>query len=295
MNSGFDSWSSEAATEDGFVVLNASLIKQRLLQQGLSKRGLAELAGISPVTAGRATSSQKIQISKAHKILDALDISDPTGYFVTTTGDGSAVGTEAEQDDVLVEWQIEGMDTQEFQLSNGLTFRRYKLVHREMPGTRARGKCYDLTQLRTRDHKRVQEQLTRHPVVCRTLRGCPRIPVNERVVSNRKRDRFWIIDGWYEGVTLEEKLRYGPLSPARLPVVMKQILDGLETMHAAASLQILKRDRRDYTQRRIIRFILPNDLRGSIAFQSGKLVSLSVPSWLLIEGSLHASFSQAIL
>jgi hypothetical protein len=228
----------QITTKDGFLVLDSSMVQQLLVQRGLSVRGLAKLADVSPNTALRVTHNEKIQLASARKIFDALEIADPRP-FIQSSSTTQPVGSSAtyHDDEVLGEWQVESMDTRSIELSNGLTFQRYKLIHRELPDTRAWGKCYDLTQLRTRDQTRVQEQLTRHPVVCRALRHCPRFPANERVVCNRDRSRFWVIDAWYAGPTLEDKLRYGPLSPSLLPRVMKQILEGLEALHQAAIIR----------------------------------------------------------
>ena len=124
-------------------------------------------------------------------------------------------------------------------LSNGLEFRICKLAHQVLPHTLARGKCYDLRRLSTRDCERAKEQLLRHPIVCRRVEPNPRFPINERVLYSDDRSRFWVIDRWFDGITLTDKLRYGPLPSKLLPMVMRQILEALDALHR---LQIIRRE-----------------------------------------------------
>ncbi len=60
----------------------------------------------------------------------------------------------------------------------------------------------------------------------------PQFPINERVLYSEDQSRFWVIDRWFDGITLEDKLTYGPLPTRLLPIVMAQILDGLAALHA---------------------------------------------------------------
>ena len=228
------SLSGEASLQsDSYVVLKSDRMHELRMAQGMSIRQFADLTDVSPNTAARFFRDQRIQWRIARQLFDKLGIRDMRPYIRSGESEHQAGQGVFEQDAaVLLEWRLQSPLGQPLELSNGLVCQVCKLVHREMPDTYARGKCYDLAELRTRDQQRVQEQLLRHPQICRKLLGCPRIPVNERVVYSQDRSRFWVIDAWFDGITLEDKLRYGPLSRSLLPRVMKQVLQGVEAMHA---------------------------------------------------------------
>ena len=200
------------------------------VERGLSVRQFAELAGVAPNTAARFFRRQPVQWGIARRALDNLGIADIRPYLLKEDGDAETSFDELDAA-VLAEWRVDNAMSRPITLSNGLEFRVCKLAHLVMPGTYGRGKCYDLRHLRTRDQHRVEEQLLRHPKVCRSVGPHPRFPVNERVLYSDDRSRFWVIDRWLDGISLESKLRYGPLSPALLPKVMTQILEGLSALH----------------------------------------------------------------
>jgi serine/threonine protein kinase len=206
-------------------------------RQALSVREFAELADVSPHTAARFFRGKRVQWRKARKLFDSLGIADMRTFLKSDDRDGQTL--EDLDASILAEWRIENVASQTVTLSNGLAFRICKLAHSVLPDTFGRGKCYDLTNLRTQDERRVQEQLLRHPTVCRAMAACPRFPANERVLYSDDRRRFWVIDRWFDGITLADKLRYGPLAPDLLPRVMRQILEGLAELHAH---QIIRRE-----------------------------------------------------
>lgn len=218
---------------DGYVVLDPKLMDKLRLEKGISRRGFAELADTSPTTAYRFFNGRRIQTRIARQLFSALDICDMTPYLIRT-GDGQELDAT-----VLAEWRIENALTQSVQLSNGLAFQLYQLSHKVLRQTFGRGKCYDLRELNTRDGERVREQLLRHPNVCRSVGPHPQIPSNERVLYSEDRLRFWVIDRWFDGITLEDKLRYGPLDGRALAKLMTQILSGLSALH---SKQIIRRE-----------------------------------------------------
>ena len=211
--------------EQGYVVLDPEQLEQLRLEKGLSRRQFAELAHVAPTTAYRFFNRQRVQTSTARRLFDGLDIEDMRPYLIRG-------GQETGDQRVLAEWQIDNALTKPVTLSNGLEFRVCQLSHKVLPATLGRGKCYDLRKLNTRDSDRVQEQLLRHPTVCRLVGEHPQLPVNERVLYSEDRMRFWVIDRWFDGVTLEDKLRYGPLEGQQLAKTMLQILAGLEALHA---------------------------------------------------------------
>ena len=214
---------------DGYVVLDPKRMEQLRLNKGVSRRGFAELADASPTTAYRFFEGKRIQIQIARRLFDNLGIQDFRPYLVSN--DRAKGGALDSDGSALTEWRIENVMSKPVTLSNGLEFQVCKLTHEVLPNTHGRGKCYDLRQLNSRDDLRAKEQLLRHPSVCRMLEQHPRFPVNERVLYSEDKVRFWVIDRWFDGVTLEEKLRYGPLTGNLLAKVMWQLLDGISALH----------------------------------------------------------------
>jgi len=214
--------------DDGYVVLDAPRMEALRVREGLSIRQFAALADVSPNTASRFFQGERVQWQTARKLFNNLGINDLQPYLR-----GREVGTPASLDaSLLGEWRIQNALSQPLTLSNGLQFQLFRLAHTVLPDTFGRGKCYDLLQLATRDQQHVQEQLLRHPTVCRAVAPHPLFPINERVLYSDDRQRFWVIDRWFDGITLAEKLRYGPLPSRLLPQVMRQIVEGLQVLHA---------------------------------------------------------------
>ncbi len=222
---------------DGYVVVNSKRMEQLRLQKGMSRRSLAQHCGLSPTTVSRFFTQEQIQTESARKLFESLEIWDMRPYLLDEPGDVSDVGRLDAH--VLAEWRIENSLTQPVTLSNGLEFHVFKLAHTVLSGTYGRGKCYDLTRLNTRDTDRVREQLLRHPTVCRAVGPHPQLPTNERVLYSEDQLRFWVIDRWFDGITLEEKLGYGPLKGQSLAKLMLQILAGLKALH---DQQIVRRE-----------------------------------------------------
>ena len=215
--------------ERGYFVVDSEQMNRLRLERGLSARGLADLADVSPTTAGRFFNSERLQVATLTKVFKALDIDDMRPYLI----DGGVAKTVFGQRDadVLAEWQVDNALTRPVQLSNGLSFRTFQLTHRVLPDTFGRGKCYELSQLNTRDAARVREQLLRHPLVCRSVREQKHFPINERVLYSEDETRFWVIDRWFDGLTLNDRLRYEPLRGQQLAKVMTEILHALRALH----------------------------------------------------------------
>ena len=216
--------------DDGYVILNARLIEELRRQQELSRKELAVRTDISPHTMYRMLGGKRIQMKTARKFFRALHIDHFHDYLISGEP-GEDLHADLAEDGVLAEWRVQHVLSPSVRLSNDLQFRICKLVHRVLPNTFGRGKCYDLEHLRTRDATRVAEQLARHPSVCRTVGPHPQIPVNERVMYNADKTRFWVVDRWFDGITLQDKLQCGPLQPSELARVMSQLLAGLAALH----------------------------------------------------------------
>lgn len=217
--------------DNGYVVLDARKMEEIRMQKGMSVRQFAMLAEVSGNTAARFFREEQIQWQVARRLFNSLGIEDFRPFLRSEGTNNTASDVTADRH-LLGEWQISTPISAEQKLSNGLKFQLFKLEHTLLPNTFGRGKCFNLDELRTRDSNRVQEQLLRHPTVCRSVAPHLRFPVNERVLYNDSRDRFWVIDRWFDGITLIDKLRYGPIGMAKLLIIMTQILEGLDALHA---------------------------------------------------------------
>ena len=129
------------------------------------------------------------------------------------------------------EWVEETTLTGWRRTSNGLQYQILRMRHKDLPGRLGRGKLYDLRALSDDERERRRTQLLRHPEICRRLSGSRFFPVNEKTTSVDKNRLWWIIDGWVEGVSLEERLDDGPVASERLPRMMRQILEALAILH----------------------------------------------------------------
>lgn len=222
--------------EDGYVILNAQRIEELRRHRALSRKELAVRTDISPHTMYRMLGGKRVQMKTVRKFFQALHIDEFHDYLMS--GEASEMPpADFAEDGVLAEWNVQHVLSPSIRLSNDLQFRVCKLTHRVLPNTFGRGKCYDLEHLRTRDAMRVAEQLTRHPSVCRAVGPHPQIPVNERVMYNDQKTRFWVIDRWFDGVTLQDRLQFGPLPPSELARLMTQLLDGLAVLHNHAIIR----------------------------------------------------------
>ena len=117
--------------------------------------------------------------------------------------------------------------------SNGASYYLWKLVHRLERNRFARGKCYDLSALPTREHGQIREYVVRHGEVCNRLADHPRFPKHFTTTPDASGKTWWVIDEWTPGPTLEEVLFRKPLHRDVLPRVMREIADGLKALHGA--------------------------------------------------------------
>ena len=263
---------ADGNADDGCVVLDPERMGKMQLDRGLSARGLARLADISPTTAGRFFSRKPLQLATVRKAFDALDIDDISPYLI---GGGVAENEFGQRDaDVLAEWKVEYVLTRPMHLSNGLSFRTFKLRHHVLPKTYGRGKCYDITQLNTRDASRVREQLLRHPLVCRSVAEQKHFPTNERVVFSTDEQRFWVVDQWFDGPTLEDRLRDGALRGQELAKVMTETLRAIQTLH---DQKIIRRELSS-------QYIVLSEPKGNVLFTELELAKL-------VEGAVSVSES----
>jgi len=129
------------------------------------------------------------------------------------------------------EWTIQDYG-QVITCPNGLQFQTHKLWH-EIAEQFDCGKLYDLHGIHASDRRLAQECLRRHHRVLKTVEPHSVFPIYRQLFQDKQQDRWWLIESWVDGNTLEHKLQHGPLSPPLLSQVMYQLAEGLFRLHQA--------------------------------------------------------------
>lgn len=131
------------------------------------------------------------------------------------------------------EWDVEGPLEGEQQTSNGLHYDIWKVRHRHVPDRLGRAKCYDLSQLSSKDRTRSRTHLTRHSEVCDRVGAHPHMARNLSTTEWEHGGLWWVIDEWVEGEKLSHLLDSQRLPLAVMPNLLRQIAAALQAMHAA--------------------------------------------------------------
>jgi serine/threonine protein kinase len=131
------------------------------------------------------------------------------------------------------EWDAIQPIEEEQQTSNGLRYDVWKLRHRHVANRLGRAKCYDLSQLSTKDRTRLKTHLTRHSEVCDRIGSHPNIARNVSAAEWECGALWWVIDEWIDGENLSALLESNRLSAPAVPNIMRQIASALQAMHAA--------------------------------------------------------------
>lgn len=131
------------------------------------------------------------------------------------------------------EWDVMENVEGEQQTSNGLCYDVWKVRHRHIPDRFGRGKCYDLSQLSTKERARLKNYLTRHSQICDRLGTHPNIARNWSAIEWEHGEFWWIIDEWVDGEKLSTLLEAHRLPAATVPDIMRQTASALHAMHQA--------------------------------------------------------------
>lgn len=131
------------------------------------------------------------------------------------------------------EWDVIENVEGEQQTSNGLRYDVWKLRHRHVDDRVGCAKCYDLSQLSTRDRTRLKNHLTRHSQVCDRIGAHPNMARNLSATEWEHGEFWWVIDEWIDGEKLSTLLESRRLPATAIPSVMRQIASPLQAMHAA--------------------------------------------------------------
>lgn len=117
--------------------------------------------------------------------------------------------------------------------SNGLRYDVWKLRHRHVANRFGRAKCYDLSQLSSKDRSRLRNHLTRHSEICDRVGPHPNIARNVGATEWEHGGLWWVIDEWIDGDKLSVLLESRRLPADAIPNLMRQIAGALQAMHAA--------------------------------------------------------------
>jgi serine/threonine protein kinase len=102
-----------------------------------------------------------------------------------------------------------------------------------MTNVLARGKCYNLTGMKSLDEEQAEEMLVRHSQICHLIGGHPHIATNLSCKKSIDENSWWVIDQWVAGKSLGDVLRNGPLEITLLRTIMTQVATGLLALHKA--------------------------------------------------------------
>jgi serine/threonine protein kinase len=111
----------------------------------------------------------------------------------------------------------------------------------------------------------VRAKILRHAEICRRMGRHPQIPILHATFGVPQGDKWWVVEEFVAGETLDVHLRNGPLSKKLLPRVMGQIAEGLAALHTAGIV------RRELAPR----FIILRESDDSVVltdFELGKLL-----------------------
>lgn len=211
------------------VRLDQARLERELLRLGMTMSGFAAReTDLDRRTVAKAFKGKPVSIASAMQIASAFGYDDLRHLMASPCDDSRPNDNAPLLND---EWEIASHLSGWIEASNGLQFRLCRMRHRYVPGRLGRGKQYDLLNPSTRERERLTDYLTRHAAVSERVHGAPEIAETLNVFPSQDQDTWWVIDRWVDGKSLDAILQIGPLDRSILPVVMKSILHGLETLH----------------------------------------------------------------
>ena len=218
----------------GYMRLDPTEVELRRIGLGMSVKDLKDAATISDETWQRVIKGEEIwmdsavDVQKALGVKNLLEIMHPAKLAELT---GMVAG--AAPASGLADWQMDEPLSGCLNTSNGLKYFTWKLKHRLEGNRFARGKRYDLSPLPTAEQDRLSNYLSRHGEVCNRIGAHPRFPKHLTTVPDSSGQSWWTLDEWIPGRSLAEVLLCGNLPRGLLARVMREIMEGLQALHAA--------------------------------------------------------------
>ena len=237
----------------------------RMLDENMSPAKLRQKAAVSDETWQRILDEEEIRFDSAVDLADALNVPlrallHPQKLLELASGLRSV-----EPGAGLPDWRMDA-PCRYGEASNGLKYFVWKLSHRVERDRYARGKQYDISELRPREQERIRDYLGRHGEVCDKVDGLPQFPRHYTVVPDPERKTWWCLDKWTPGRTLAELICRKGIPQGAAPRIMRNVAKGLKALHEAGVIY------REMTTESII---LVDPKKGSVVltdFELGKML-----------------------
>ena len=246
-------------------------LKRLRVAAGLTVQEFRQLADLDRTTVAKILRGDAVFLkSIATAAENVFEIHNPMELLHPDELRAMGVQTDVPTPGHVLEWEIVDYLSGWKVTSNGLQYQTVKLAHRYLKNRFARGKCYELRHLNSAERNDIEHYLHRHAEVCGQVGRNANIVRNITAVPAE--GLWWVLDEWESGVTLEERLRHGPLGSFELRVVMTGIAHGLAALHKSKIIRrelspqsVLLRERDDLP--------LLTDLELAKLTQGGRTVS----------------------
>ena len=211
-------------------------LKRLRITASLSARDFQKVSGLNKDTARKLLRGEPVFLNTlSQAVREAFNINNPLEVLHPEELVELGVHTEVPSPGQVLEWEIEEYLTGWQPTSNGLQYQLLRLRHRFLEGRLARGKCYELRHMSTKESSRIDKYLHRHVEVCERIGGHPNIAVN--LTAAFVGGLWWVLDRWEDGETLAERLRSGALGEYELRFIMSGIAQGLAELHKAGVIR----------------------------------------------------------
>ena len=246
-------------------------LKRLRVAAGLTVQEFRQLADLDRTTVAKILRGDAVFLkSIATAAENVFKICNPMELLHPDELRAMGVQTDVPAPGHVLEWEIVDYLSGWTETSNGLQYQTVKLAHRYLKNRFALGKCYELRHLNCSERKNIEHYLHRHAEVCGQVGRNANIARN--ITAAPVDGLWWILDEWESGLTLEERLRQGPLGSHELRVVMTGIAHGLAALHKSGII------RRELSPRSVLlrkRDDLPllTDLELAKLTQGGRTVS----------------------
>lgn len=252
-------------TRTGSQLLSWPAVQLQMLDRNISPGNLSLRAGISRETWQRIMDERGISFASAVDVAQALEVPlravlHPRKLLEITSGLRSM-----EPGAGLPDWRMDE-PCRHGEASNGLKYFVWKLKHHTERNRFARGKRYDLGELRPNEQERAADYLARHGEVCDKVEHLPQFPQHYTVVPDPDGHAWWCLDKWTPGKTLGELIYGGSISRVAAPSTMRNVAKGLKALHGAGIIY------REMTAQSIIVVDVEKGLVVLTDFELGKLL-----------------------
>ncbi len=219
-------------TRTGLQVFSWPAVQIQMLDENISATELRRKADVSGRTWQRIMDEREVRLDSAVDVAKALNVPlrallHPRKLLELTAGLRSM-----EPGAGLPDWRMHE-PCRYGEASNGLKYFVWKLKHRVERDRFARGKQYDLAELRPSEQERVADYLGRHGEVCDKVDGLPQFPQHYTVVPDPDGRTWWCLDKWTPGRTLAELIYSGGIPTLAAPGIMRNVAEGLKALHGA--------------------------------------------------------------